>query len=132
MAFALRDEEWEAVRMLPEQVIVDLAAALDLLIPAELDRRAVLGECVERLVARARGLGLPLSEYDREDLASLAPGQLAQLARLQGVSGPPTVDAVLKAGLIAWRRFEREAPDSPIVMCVPMLLVPIARAASNA
>ncbi len=128
MDFHLTDDEWEPIRGIPDNVLVDLAADLGLLVPEALDRRALLDACVPLMVARGQAEGLPLSEYDREDLVALPPELLGAVAAMQGAPNA-SVDAVIQAGLRVWRRYERDKPDSPFALCLPMLLRPIARAA---
>lgn len=126
MTFRLQDTEWALVQHLPTQDLVDLAADLDVIIPAEVDKRELVELCVPRIVERGLANGLPFSKYDEEDLRALAPDALAALARIQGVG--PEVHAVLKAGEKVYRVIERDRKGSdPVALLLPSLLPPVMR-----
>jgi hypothetical protein len=129
LTFEFTAKEWEPLEGLPILEIVNLAADLDICAPAEIDRRALLAECVTAIVARARTEGLPFSKYDEHDLAGLTPSELAAVAQLQGVS--PTVRAVMKRGLKVYRQYVKHRPDNPVALMLPMLLTAVARAAQQ-
>ena len=99
--FELTEAEWDMVKHLPELDLVDLAAELELIPPAEIDRRTLVVQCVMRMVVLARAEGLPFSKYDREDLDALDPEQLAVLAGLLGTR--TSVRAVLASGQKTWK-----------------------------
>ncbi|MCA9571793.1 MAG: hypothetical protein KC656_28340 [Myxococcales bacterium] len=126
MSFTLQPEEWALLQHLPTQDLVDLAADLDVLIPADVDKRTLLELCVPRLVERGRRSGLPFSKYDREDLEALGAAERAALGRIQGVE--PDVDAILRAGERVYRTIERERKGiDPVAMMLPSLLRPVLR-----
>ena len=127
MAFDFSEREWELLKGLPVRQIVELAADLEIVAPAEIDRRNLLSLCVPRIVARARVEGLPFSKYDREDLEALPPELLAAIADLQQVR-TPSVNNVIRAGERVYRRYQNERPASPVAMCLPMMLTAVARA----
>jgi hypothetical protein len=125
----LTDEEYEPLRGLPVESIVDLAAELDIVAGEEIDRRGLLERCVVAFVEHARREGLPFSKYDADDLKALDPDDLVAIGRLQGLSGRVTVSAVLKQGQRVYKTFQNRRGDHPIPLMLPMLLTAIARAA---
>lgn len=129
MGFELTDDEWALMSGFPVSNLVDLAADLDLAPPEQIDRRALLNQCVPRMVDRFRAEGIPLSKYDQDDLEALSPAQLEAIARLQGVKGRATVAAVLKVGRTVYKTYQKNRPDNPVALMVPSLLTAVARAA---
>ncbi len=123
--FILTEQELAPFRNLPEAGLIELAAELDLLIPERISREVLLIQSIERIAELAQQEGLPLSRYDREDLAALPQQHLAALAELCGVK--PTVGALLKAGRQVYKLYEKRRPQSPVAMMLPMLLAPLAR-----
>ena len=109
--FELTEAEWDMVKHLPELDLVDLAAELELIPPAEIDRRSLVVQCVLRMVVLAQEDGLPFSKYDRDDLDALAPEQLAVLAGLLGTR--TTVRAVLARGQKTWKAWHDLVFPSP-------------------
>jgi hypothetical protein len=128
MRASLTPDEFALFTHVPEADLVELAAELDLAIPAVIDRRELLEKAVVALAQVGRTRGLPLSPYDRDDLAALPPEHLRALAALCGTS--PTVDALLKSGKKSYKLYKNNLM-SPIPMMVPMLLRPLARYASE-
>ncbi|MCB9677863.1 MAG: hypothetical protein H6737_22370 [Alphaproteobacteria bacterium] len=127
----LTDEEFEPLKGLPVESIVDLAAELDIVAPDDVDRRGLLDQCIGALVEHAVREGLPFSKYDEDDLAQLAAEDLAAIGRLQGLAGTVTVSAILKQGQRVYKTFEKRRIDHPIPLMLPMLLTAVARAARS-
>jgi hypothetical protein len=130
MTFELLDEEWELVRRVPVDDLIMLAAALDIVLPAEIDARALVGHCIPRLVAHARRGGLPFSKYDLDDLQELSPDHLQVLAVIQGLRPNAGVNEVLKVGERVYRSLQGGRNGlHPIAYMVPILLTPTLRCA---
>ena len=127
--FELTEAEWDMVKHLPELDLVDLAAELELIPPAEIDRRSLVVQCVLRMVVLAQEDGLPFSKYDRDDLDALAPEQLAVLAGLLGTR--TTVRAVLARGQKTWKAWQKTRPNSQVALMTPLLLSAIVRAGAS-
>lgn len=127
MGFELTDEEYALVVGLPLESVVDLAAELDILAPEQIDRRALIGECVIALVAHGRKEGLPFSKYDQDDLEALDAEDLRAIASVVGTAA--TVSAVLKHGAVVYRSYQSRRSDHPIPLMLPTLLTAVARAA---
>jgi hypothetical protein len=127
MSFDLTDDEYATMASLPIESLVDLAAELDLMPPASIDRRALLAQCAVALVGWGRREGLPFSKYDADDLSALPPQDVAALAALLGVQATP--QAILKQGERVYRTFQARRSDHPIPLMLPMLLTAVARAA---
>lgn len=122
-------QEAAALENLPHAELVDLAVELDLVVPARIERLALLGDVLVALAERARAQGLPLTAYDREDLEALPAAHRAALAALIGQSD--NVDAILKAGLKVSKRYRSERPRSAVALMLPSLLAPLARWAAG-
>lgn len=134
MSFALTDEEWALLAGVPREDLIELAAALEVVVPEEgASMRGVVESCVPRLLAQARDQGLPLSKYDEDDVRSLDGEALAALGQLQGVRGRATVSSVLRAGgkVYARRRKDFGEGHDPVAYMVPMLLHPMLRLACS-
>jgi len=132
MTFSLEDPEYALVQNVPAEDLISLAADLDMIPPAEIDRRALIEACVPRMLARARkDGGIPLSKYDAQDVEALSPDQLAVLATLQGTR--TSARAVLRAGARIYRIREknRMTRTDPYAYFIPLLLVPLLRLASR-
>lgn len=132
MSFTLDDTEYALVQNVPAEDLVSLAADLDMVPPAEIDRRALVEACVPRMLARARhDGGIPLSKYDTQDVEALPKELLGVLAGLQGTS--TSVRAVLKAGARIYRAREkhRMTRTDPYAYFMPLLLVPLLRLARD-
>ncbi|TNE92045.1 MAG: hypothetical protein EP330_03580 [Deltaproteobacteria bacterium] len=126
MSFFLTETEWALVQHLPELELVELAAELELVPPAEIDRRTLVVDCVLRIVEVGRSEGLPFSKYDREDLESLSRDELAAIAGLVGTRS--SVSAVLSAGQKTYKAWEKTRPKSQVALMLPLLLTAVARA----
>ena len=125
----ISDSEWEHLRNMPEEELVDLAVDLEILVPPAIDHRSLLERCVIAIVDRALGEGLPLSKYDRDDVEALIPEHLRAIASLLKLPSGATTDTVMRAGQRVTKRYRKKYPNSPMALAVPSLLVPIARAA---
>ncbi len=125
MAFRLTDEEYRMVAALPEEDLVDLAVELDIPVGEAFDRRDVLGLCVVSLADLAGREGLPLSDYDREDLENLPAGWRAALAGRLGVSD--SVDSIIRNGRKTYRMYNRKRSRSQVPLVLPSLLNAVCR-----
>jgi hypothetical protein len=124
MSAALTPDELALFVNIPEGDLVELAADLDLAIPAVIDRRTLLEQAVVAMAQLGRTKGLPLSPYDRDDLEALPPEHLRALCALCGTAA--NVDALLKSGRKSYKAY-KDSPMAPIPMMLPMLLPAIAR-----
>ena len=131
MSALLTMEELEPLRRLPDDVLVDMAADLDICIPETFDVQALVEACIPRIIERGMEEGLPLSKYDAEDLATLSQSELDALGRLQGLKTPTTVAAVVRKGQRVYKWYRRNRPDNPVALMLPMLLPAVARAAQR-
>lgn len=113
------------LRNVPEDDLVALAAELDIAVPAAVQREQLVAAAVVALAQLARREGLPLSDYDRDDLEALPASQLRALASLCGVD--PSVDALLKSGARVYKVYRRRKPGSQVALLLPMLLPALAR-----
>jgi|GEM_PF-898896 len=130
MTKLLTPEELGMFTNAPEDDLVDLCVDLDVVVPEEIDRTALLESCVQNLRALAEREGLPLSSYDRDDLEALTHEQLRGLAGLCGVEPAEkaeTIERMLKAGKKVYKIYRKHRKRSQIPMYLPMLLAPLAR-----
>ena len=125
----ITDSDWEHLRNMPEEELVELAVDLEILVPPSIDHRGMLERCVIAIVDRALLEGLPLSKYDRDDVEALIPEHLRAIAALLKLASGASTDAVMRAGQKVTKRYRKKYPNSPMALAVPSLLVPIARAA---
>lgn len=129
MVAILTAEELALFRHIPETDLVELAIELDVPVGESIDRAELLNAVVVSLAQRARTEGLPLSEYDRDDLAELPREQLTALTALCGVGD--SIDDLLKLGRKVFRVYRKQRPRSQISLLLPMLLAPLARHAAS-
>ena len=129
MTFSLDPAERDLVGRIPEQDITEMAVDLDLLLDEGFDRESLVLRCIEALLDRAEVEGIPLSKWDGDDLRTLPPEHFQALARTVGLTGKPSVRAMLKAGARTWRQYRKTRPNSATALLIPTLLGPIARAA---
>lgn len=122
------EPELQLFRQLPEGDVVDLAAELDIAVPESIELAALMGRALHALLDRARTEGLPLSDYDRDDLAALSGAELAALGQALGAA--PSVDALLKRGHKVYKMYRRKRSRSQVPLMVPLLLGPLARLAA--
>ena len=130
MPIELTPEEFAPMTRLPVDTVVGLAAALDISAPAQIDRKALLEQCVIRLVELGRSEGLPFSKYDRDDLDALSDAHRSAIAGLQGLQPGASTSAILKVGQRVYKTYT-SAADNPIPLMLPMLLTAVARAAAD-
>lgn len=131
MSTPLTDEEWAFLSAIPEQDLVEMAVDLDILVPREIDRRALIERCLPMILERAQQEGLPFSKYDRDDLAALPPEHLAAIARLQGLDEGASVGKVLRAGRKVYKTYQKTRPGNAIALLLPSLLPALARVAAE-
>ena len=124
------DDEQVALDRVPVSELVALAADLDICVPAEIQRDDLFARCVDGIVARARAEGLPFSKYDRADLEELPAEQLTAIGRLQGLRGRVTVRGIIRVGERVYRAYQKNRPDNPVALMLPLLLTAVARAAT--
>lgn len=129
MPFELTKAEYRMLSGLPEGDIVDLAVEFDILVDADLNLQDLFVVIIEQLAVLAAREGLPLHEYNREDLEALPSNHLSALAALMGV--PPEVDALLRRGGKVYKLYKRERSKSQVALTLPMLLEPLARFAAE-
>ncbi len=122
-------QEREMLGNMPESDIIELAAELGVSVPAVVRREELMERVVHELACHVRAHGLPLSQYDAEDVQALSPIELRALADLAGV--PATVDDLLKAGKKVYKSYTNKKATSPIPLMVPTLLAPLARYAAS-
>ena len=127
--FVLTEIEFQPVQHLPIESLVDLAAELEIVVQAEIDRRDLTTLCVLALVDHGRREGLPFSKYDADDLDALDRTDRDAIAVLMGLSAGARTSAIIKAGSRVYRTYENKRIDHPIPLMLPMLLSAVARAA---
>ena len=125
MPATLSSEEIQVLANIPEGDLIDLAAELDVAIPEQIDRVALTVTVLERLAALGEQEGLPLSDYDRDDLEALPVDHRRALAGLLGV--PADVSGMLKAGKKVYKIYRKTRPRSQVALLLPMMLGPLAR-----
>ena len=125
----LTPQELEPLRRLPDDVLVDMAADLDICVPETFDVQTLVELSIPKIIERGMEEGLPLSKYDAEDLATLSQAELDALGRIQGLKTPTTVAAVIRKGQRVYKWYRRNRPDNPVALMLPMLLSAVARAA---
>lgn len=127
--FDLTEAEWAPVAQLPIDSLVDLAAELEIVVDAEIDRRALTVRCVFALLDHARKEGLPFSKYDLEDIEALSSEDRAAIAGLMGLPANAASKKIVKAGARVYKTYRSRRIDHPIPLMLPMLLSALARAA---
>jgi hypothetical protein len=110
---------------IPEIDLAELSLELDIPVSEGTGLGELLGAAVLRLADLAREGGLPWSDYDRDDLQALDPGELAALARLCGTAAD--VDSLIRSGRKVYRRYTNRRAPSQVALLLPMLLPPLAR-----
>ncbi|MFT7521329.1 MAG: hypothetical protein ACI9MC_003480 [Kiritimatiellia bacterium] len=129
--FEIRDDELALIELVTDEDILALAADLDLLLDAQVQRRSLVERCILALLDRAQDEGLPFSKYDEQDLEDLPTDRLHALGELMGIRGKITVRTVLKSGIRTYRKYQKNRPNSPTAMLLPSLLGPLTRAAAE-
>ncbi len=120
------DAEWDSLARLPVRDLVELAADLALVAPAEVEGRALVEQCLPALCEWIRSHGLPVSKYDREELQNLPASQLRALGRLCGLE-TASVQRLIRDGMRTVNKLAKTQQYESIVMMLPMLLTAIAR-----
>ena len=129
MGFELLPSDIDAISLLPETDLADLAVDLDLIPDAEITRKALLIEMLPRLLDLADREGLPFSRWDKEDLESLPEAHRAALAEVIGCAPDP--DSMLKAGAKVYKIYRKLRKRSQIPLMLPLLLPALARFAAT-
>lgn len=125
MPATLSTEESQVLANIPEGDLIDLAAELDLAVPEEIQRVALTEAILGRLADLGEREGLPLSDYDRDDIEDLPVEHRQALAKLMGT--PADVAGMLKAGKKVYRSYRKTRPRSQVALLLPMFLGPLAR-----
>lgn len=129
MPVTLSPEETRMLANIPEADLIDLAAELDMAVPEEIQRVSLLEEIIERVAQLGRREGLPLSDYDRDDLEALPQQHQRALADLMGA--PANIAGMLKSGKKVYKTYRKTKPNSQVALLLPMLLAPLARFAAE-
>lgn len=125
MDLLLSDAELEYFAGIPEVELVDLAIELDIPVGEQIQRAELLSQALRALADLARRDGLPLSEYDLDDLAALDPSHRSALARALSCGDDPA--SLVKAGRKVCKRYLKNNPRSQVPLLLPMLLPALAR-----
>ena len=130
MPFSLTADERQTLHNMPEGDLADLAMEVAVVLDEVINRESLLLQILPRLVDLGRKeRGLPLSDYDLEDLTELPPPHRAALARALGWPEDPA--GMVKQGKKVFKTFERTHPKSAVTLLVPTLLRPLARFAAE-
>lgn len=130
MPFSLTADERQSLQNMPEGDLADLAMEVAVVLDEVINRETLLLQILPRLVDLGRKeRGLPLSDYDLDDLAELPPAHRAALARELGWPEDPA--GMVKQGKKVFKCFERYHPKSAVTLLVPSLLRPLARFAAE-
>lgn len=127
----LTDAEWSVLAGLTPDDLVDLAVRLDVVIPANPEPRALLEATLPRLIAAYRSRGVPLSQYDHEDVAALSAQERATLASLQGLGAKASVRQIMAVGAKAYKSWSPRGTHHPVPFLTPVLLKPMLRLAAT-
>jgi hypothetical protein len=123
--------ELSMFRNAPEDELVDLAVDLDVPVPEEINLGGLLDACVRNLAALGKREGLPLSDYDQDDLMALSEAELRAISTLNGVDAiedeSKRVLLTIKSGKKIYKMWRKTRPKSQIPMYLPMLLSALAR-----
>ena len=120
------EAEWESLARLPVRELLEFAADLGLLVPAVVDERVLMEQCLTTLCVWIGEHGLPVSKYDREELENLPKRHLRALGRLIGVE-KISVQRLIRDGTRLVNKLGRTTEYESVVMMLPMLLTIIAR-----
>lgn len=130
MPFTLTADERRTLHNMPEGDLADLAMEVAVVLEEVINRETLLLQILPRLVELGRKeRGLPLSDYDLDDLAELPSPHRAALARALGWPEDPA--GMVKQGKKVHKSFERQRPRSAVTLLVPALLRPLARFAAE-
>lgn len=128
MSFALRDDEWARLNLVPVPDLIELAVEMDLLVPADPDGRQLIDLIIPALVTHGLAHGLPFSAYDLDDLAELNREELDAVARMEGLKPGSTAKQVVRAGERVFRDREKTRSGvDPVGYMLPVLLRPVVR-----
>ena len=129
MAFEIREDELQAIALVPDVDLADLAIDLDLIPDAEINRRSLMTELIPRLLELARREGLPFSRWDGEDLEALPSAHREALASCMGWDS--SVEGMLRAGKKIYKTYRKTRPRSQVPIFLPILLAALARHAAE-
>jgi hypothetical protein len=130
MPFSLTADERQTLHNMPEGDLADLAMEVAVVLDEVINRESLLLQILPRLVELGRHeRGLPLSEYDLDDLAELPAAHRAALARALGWPEDPA--GMVKQGKKVYKTYERSRPGSAVTLLLPALLRPLARFAAE-
>ena len=104
----LTPTERQILGQIPEADLASLAAELSIAVPDRIDGASLAVDCIVSLAQLARTEGLPLSQYDRDDLEAMAIEERQALAELCGY--PSDIPGMLKAGGKVYKIWRRSRP----------------------
>ncbi|TVQ92699.1 MAG: hypothetical protein EA397_05960 [Deltaproteobacteria bacterium] len=130
MAFAFTAAERAMIDQIPSSELDELAAELEIVLPATVDRHDLLRRILPAMLERIAEEGLPLSRFNKTDLEELSSLELDALGHMAGHKGRVTPDALIRTCKKACRHYRRNRPRSTMVLILPLLLAPLVRAAS--
>ena len=131
MPFTFTPAEQAMIDQIPSSELEELAAELEIVLPATVDRDALLRRILAAMVERIAEEGLPLSRFNKMDLEELSSIELESLGSMAGHQGPATPDGLIRTCKKACRHYRRNRPRSTMVLVLPLLLGPLVRAASS-
>lgn len=126
----IHDIDRPLLNAIPERDLVEMAIDLDIFVPEKIDRMQMIEQCIWAILKRARAEGLPLSRYDQDDLEALGADGLNAMSKLMGLSGPASVEKIIKKGRRVYKSYQKHRPDNATALLIPTLLPLIARAAA--
>lgn len=130
MTFSLTTDERQTLQNMPEGDLADLAMEVAVVLDEVINRESLLLQILPRLVELGRQeRGLPLSDYDLDDLTELPSAHRAALARALGWPEDPA--GMVKHGKKVYKSYERSRPGSAVTLLLPALLRPLARFAAE-
>ena len=132
MTINIQSSEMDLLNAIPERDLVEMAIDLDIFVPERINRLEMIETCIQAIISRAKKEGLPFSQYDRDDLEALSSDDLRSISTLMGISGTPSVSAILKKGRRVYKLYQKNRPDNATALLIPTLLPLIARAANIA
>lgn len=130
MTMNIHSSEMDLLNAIPERDLVEMAIDLDIFVPERIHRLEMIEACIQAIIQRAKKEGLPFSQYDRDDLEALGAEDLQSISKLMGLSGAPSVQAILKKGRRVYKSYQKNRPDNATALLIPTLLPLIARAAN--
>jgi len=109
----------------PEEELVEVAIDLEIPVGESIVLEDMLAMIVERLANLAVTEGLPLSQYDADDINALPEEHCKALMLAMGKK--KSVSALIKTGQKIYKNYNKRKNSSPIPMVCPMLLGPVSR-----